>query len=189
MHQKHSFRKQEFTRIQGIQYSTTFHAKKAKEDESKLFWAEVKEEVNFMNRYSILDDSAREKAEKDRKIQKKKMRASLRAYKGPSLTSYSAKEAENDRQKKFRKDFNKIDGRWLKIKREANIIYLGWSNSKLEKMTEDANLVILDQEVAQLELQESINAKAETFKIFQAKRGTGSGKEGNGSDRSNSMSQ
>ena len=125
MHQKHSFRKQEFTRIQGIQYSTTFHAKKAKEDESKLFWAEVKEEVNFMNRYSILDDSAREKAEKDRKIQKKKMRASLRAYKGPSLTSYSAKEAENDRQKKFRKDFNKIDARWSKIKREANIIYLG----------------------------------------------------------------
>ena len=56
-------------------------------------------------------------------------------------------------------------------------------------MTEDANLEILDQEVAQLEFQESINAKAETFKIFQAKHGTGNGKEGNGSDRSNSMSQ
>ena len=142
-----------------------------------------------MNSYSILDDSAREKAEKDRKIQKKKMRASLRDYKGPPLTSNSARKAENDQQKKFRKDFNKIDARWSKIKREANIIYLGWSNSKLEKMTEDANLEILDQEVAQLELQESINAKAVNIKNFQAKRGTGSGNEGNGSDRSNSMSQ
>ena len=91
-----------------------------------------------MNRFSILDDAARKKAEKDRKTQKKKLRASQRDYKGPPLNSDAARKAENDRQNKLRRDFNIADARWSKIKREANIIYFGWSNSKLEKMTQDA---------------------------------------------------
>ena len=74
-----------------------------------------------MKSIPILDDSAREKAEKDRKTLSKKLRASQRAYKGPLLFSDTARQAEKNRKKKLRRDFNKADARWSKVKREANI--------------------------------------------------------------------
>ena len=159
-------------------------AKKAVEDATKLFWADLENEVNFMKSFPILDDSAREKAEKDRKTLNKKMRASQRAYKGPLLFSDTARQAEKNRKKKLRRDFNKADARWSKVKREANIIYFGWSNSKLEKMSQEAKWDILNQDLAQIELKDSIAVAEGNIEKFCENRRTGNGRMGNGSDKS-----
>ena len=137
-----------------------------------------------MKSIPILDDSAREKAEKDRKTLSKKLRASQRAYKGPLLFSDTARQAEKNRKKKLRRDFNKADARWSKVKREANIIYFGWSSSKLEKMSQEAKWDILNQDLAQIELKDSIAVAEGNIEKFCENRRTGNGRMGNGSDKS-----
>ena len=131
-------------------------AKKAEEEVTKLFRADVEKEFVFMKSFPVLNDSARKKDENERKILKKKLRDSQREYKGPPLFSGTARQAERKRLGKLRQNFNKADARWSKIRQEANIKYLGWSNSKLEKMFKEAKMDLVHQDFTQIELKDSI---------------------------------
>ena len=78
---------------------------------------------------------------------------------------------------KLRQDFNKIDARWSKIRQVANIKYLGWSNSKLEKMFKEAEVDLVHQDFSQIELKDSIaNAEGNIMKF----RNYGKTNSGNG---------
>ena len=89
-------------------------AKKAREQASLQFKAEVEAEVNFLKTFPILDQSARKTAENDRETLQANRRADMRAYKGPLLFSNEARKAEKERQKNLRKQFNRASARWSK---------------------------------------------------------------------------
>ena len=72
------------------------------------------------------------------------------------MFSGTARQAERKRLRKLRQNFNKADARWSKIRQEANIKYLGWSNSKLEKMFKEAKVDLVHQDFTQIELKDSI---------------------------------
>ena len=131
-------------------------AKKAREEASLQFRAEVEAEVDFLKTFPILDQSARKTAENDRENLQSKWRAEMRAYKGPLLFSNEARKAEKDRQKKLRKQFNRASARWSKIKRVANYTYQKWSNPILENMSKEADWKLFDLDLQQIELKDSI---------------------------------
>jgi hypothetical protein len=113
-------------------------AEKAEEENTESFRAEVEKEFVFLQSFPVLDDGARKKAEKEREILKKKLRNSQRKYNGPPLILDTAIQAENDRQIELQKEFNKISARWSRIRKVANIKYLGWANTKLEKNVQES---------------------------------------------------
>ena len=155
-------------------------AKKAAEEVTKLFRADVEKEFVCMKSFPVLNDSARKKAEKERKILNKKLRDLQREYKGPPLFSSPARQAERKRLRKLQQDFNKADARWSKIRQEANIKYLGWSNSKLEKMFKDAKVDLVHLDFAQIELKDSIAETEGTIVKFREYRRTGNRSTANG---------
>ena len=152
-------------------------AEKAEEEDTETFRAEVEKEFAFMKSFPVLDDWARKEAEKEREILKKKLRDSQREYKGPPLISDTAIQAESERLMNLQKDFNKIAARWSRIRQEANIKYLGWSNSKLEKMFKEAEEDLVHEDFNQIELKDSIaNAEGNTMKFRNyGKTGSGNG--------------
>ena len=105
------------------------------------------------------------------------MRDSQREYNGPPLISDTAIQAENDRLMKLQKEFNKIAARWSRIRQEANIKYLGWSNSKLEKMFKEAEEDLVHEDFNHIELKDSIaNAEGNNMKFRNyGKTGSGNG--------------
>ena len=162
--------------------------KKDREEASERFRADVESEVVFQKSIPIMDDSARQKAEKDRETSQSIWRATLRVYRGPPLNSYKAKKAENERLQKLQREFNKTSARWSHIKREANIAYLEWSNNQLEKMSKDADLEIMHQDLKQIKLKDSIT-KAEKYTMKHREFNettTGNGSMGSGSGKSTS---
>ena len=115
----------------------------------------------------------------------------MRVYRGPPLNSYKAKKAENDRLQKLQREFNKTSARWSHIKREANIAYLEWSNNQLEKMSKDADLEIMHQNLKHIKLKDSI-AKAEEHIVKHRELNettTGNGSMGSGSSKSTSTQE
>ena len=139
----------------------------------------ITKEFVFMKSFPVLNDWAGKKAENERKILKKKSRDSQREYKGPPLISGTARQAERKRLRKLRQNFNKVDARWSKIRQEANIKCLGWSNSKLEKMFKEAEVDLVHQDFSQIELKDSIeNAEGNIMKFRDyGKTGNGNGLE------------
>ena len=93
------------------------------------------------------------------------------------MISDTAIQAENDRLMKLQKEFNKIAARWSRIRQEANIKYLGWSNSKLEIMLKEAETDLNYQNSSQIELKDSIaNAEGNLVKFRDyVKTGSGNG--------------
>ena len=162
--------------------------KKAREEASERFRADVESEVDFQKSIPILDDSARQKAEKERETSKQIWRATLKAYHGPPLNSYKAIKAENERQQKLQREFNNISARWSHIKREANITYLEWSNNKLENMSKDADLEIMHHDLRQIKLKDSITKAEGQIKKHRElnETTTGNGSMGSGSGKSTS---
>ena len=154
----------------------------------ECFRADVESEVVFQKSIPIMDDSARQKAEKDQETTQSMWRASLRIYRGPPLNSYKAKKAENDRLQKLQREFNKTSARWSHIKREANIAYLEWSNIQLEKISKDADLEIMHQDLKLIELKDSIAMAEKHKKILRefSETTTGNGSMGSGSGKSTS---
>ena len=150
-------------------------AEKAKEENTESFRAEVEKEFVFLKSFPVLDDWARKKAEIERKILKKKLRDSQREYKGPPLISGTARQAEKERVMKLRQDFNKIDARWSKIRQVANIKYLGWANTKLEKMFKKAKVDLVHEDFNHIKLKESIadaeknNRKLRNYRVSHLK--------------------
>jgi hypothetical protein len=152
-------------------------AEKAEEENTETFRAEVEKEFVFLKSFPVLDDWARKEAEKEREILKKKLRDLQREYNGPPLISDTAIQAENDRLMKLQKEFNKIAARWSRIRQEANIKYLGWSNPKLENMFKEAKEDLVHEDFNHIELKDSIaNAEGNNMKFRNyGKTGSGNG--------------
>ena len=105
---------------------------------------------------SGLERLGQKKGWKWKKDFKEKVERLAKRIKGPPLFSGTARQAERKRLGKLRQNFNKADARWSKIRQEANIKYLGWSNSKLEKMFKEAKVDLVHQDFTQIELKDSI---------------------------------
>ena len=104
------------------------------------------------------------------------------------LQSYKAIKAENKRLLELQKKFNRISARWSHVKREANIIYLAWSNKMLEKQSTDADWELLQIDLETHELNMSIDKIVrkrkkivDQLKIHRERNMTGNGSLGGGS--------
>jgi hypothetical protein len=152
-------------------------AEKAEEENTESFRAEVEKEFVFLQSFPVLDDKARKEAEKEREILKKKLRNSQREYNGPPLILDTAIQAENDRQIELQKEINKISARWSRIRKVANIKYLGWANTKLEKMFKKAKVDLVHEDFNHIKLKESIaDAEKNNRKLRNyGKTGSGNG--------------
>ena len=130
-----------------------------------------------MQSFPVLDDKARKEAEKEREILMKKLRKSQREYNGPPLILESAKKAENDRLVALQKEFNRASARRSRVRKMANIKYLGWANKKLEKMFEKAKVDLLHEDFNHIKLKESIaDAEKNNRKLRNyGKTGSGNG--------------
>ena len=153
----------------------------AKEENTESFQAEVEQELAFLQSFPVsdLDDKARKEAEKEREILIKKLRKSKREYNGPPLISESAKKAENDRLDALQKEFNRASARRSRVRKMANIRYLGWANKKLEKMFEKAKVDLTHEDFYHINLKESIaDAEENNRKLrnhVHGKTGNGNG--------------
>ena len=161
-------------------------AKKAREETVLQFREEVEAEVDFLKTFPIMDNSARKMAEKVRENQRAEKRAEMRAHKGPILFSKEAKKAEKERLRNLRKQFNRASARRSKIRREAEYLYQAWANPILEDMTKKADCEIIELDLQQLELKDTIALAMEKIKKFREKSDnkTGNGSTGSGSGTS-----
>ena len=132
-------------------------------------------ELDFLNKFPILDQTARINAEKLRKTQRAEKRKVLRKYIGPPLISDEAREAEKERLDNLRKQFNRESARWAKVKKEAEISYQKWINPILMKMSKEADLELFDLVYDQVELRDSIT------KGYEKNREIHASNSGNGS--------
>ena len=152
-------------------------AEKAEEENTESFRAEVEKEFVFLQSFPVLDDRARKEAEKEREISMKRLRKSQRKYNGPPLILESAKKAENDRLDALQKVFNRASARRSRVRKMANIKYLGWANRKLEKMYEKSKVDLVHEDFNHIKLRESI---AEAEENNRKLRNHDHGKTGNG---------
>ena len=120
-----------------------------------------------MQSFPVLDDKARKEAEKEREILMKKLRKSQREYNGPPLILESAKKAENDRLDALQKVFNRASARRSRVRKMANIKYLGWANRKLEKMYEKSKVDLVHEDFNHFQLRESIAEAEENNRKLQ----------------------
>ena len=156
----------------GCKYIKT---KKARKEASDRFRAEVEVEVNFQKSIPVLDDSARQKAEKAREVSKTIMRAKARAYMGPPLQTRKAIKAEETRQIQLTKEFNKVAARWSRVKQEANIKFLKWSNNELENQMRNAEFDDMETDIKRGNVRESITnvmAKIKEYKVLKKNMAT-----------------
>ena len=130
-----------------------------------------------MQSFPVLDDKARKEAEKEREILMKKLRNLQRKYNGPPLILDTAIQAENDRLIELQNEFNKASARRSRVRKMANIKYLGWANKKLEKMFEKAKVDLVHEDFNHIKLKESI---ADAEKINRKIRNYGKTGSGNG---------
>ena len=151
----------------------------AEEENTESFGKEVELELAFLKSFPVsdLDNRARKEAEKEREILMKRVRKSQRKYNGPPLILESAKKAENDRLDALQKVLNRASARRSRVRKMANIKYLGWANRKLEKMYEKSKVDLVHEDFNHIKLRESI---AEAEENNRKLRNHDHGKTGNG---------
>ena len=135
-------------------------------EEMAKFKEDVATELVFMKQFPILDDTAMNEAEKERKAIRAELRNKLRKYVGPPLLTDEAIEAEKRRKDDLRITFNRESARLAKVKFEAKIQYQKWLNPILMKMSADADIELFDTICKKVETKGLIaNKEAEKVNI------------------------
>ena len=156
-------------------------ARKAKKQEISQFKAEVNEEVAFLKGFPVENDLARDEAKKARDKRQKDLRAEMLTHKGPTLTSDEARETERKRKDVLRIKFRRASTRRSKIRREAKQLYQAWANPILVNKAKDADAEIVELDLEQLELKDSIELAMENLNKVREKHATMTGNGGTGS--------
>ena len=110
----------------------------------------------------------------------------MRAYKGPILFSNEAREAEKERLRNLRKQFNRASARRSKIRREAEHHYQAWAHPILENKAKEADCELVELDLQQLDLKDTIALAMEKVKKLRENHvnKTGNGSTGSGSGTS-----
>ena len=156
-------------------------ARKARKQEIRQFKAEVNEEVAFLKGFPVEDDLARDEAKKARDKRQKDLRAEMRAHKGPTLTSDEDIETERIRKDILRIQFNRASARRSKIRRAAKQLFQAWANPILVNKAKDADTELVELDLEQLELKDSIKLAMENLKKIRENHATTTGNGGTGS--------
>ena len=156
-------------------------ARKAREQAILQFRAEVNEEVDFLKGFPIMDDLARDEAKKARDKCQKELRAEMRAHKGPTLTSDEDRETERKRKDSLRIQFNRASARRSKIRRAAKQLFQAWAHPILVNKAKDADSELVELDLEQLDLKDSIELAMEKLKKLRENHANKTGNGGTGS--------
>ena len=106
------------------------------------------------------------KIENDRKAVPAVERAAKRAYKGPPLITQRAIKAQNNRQMKLHRQFNKEAAEWTVVRKKAKMAYFIQNNSEREAILENLGFDLIEATMKNDQLREASAQKlAELSKL------------------------